>query len=178
MEPLILSPQVILWIVLLAWLAVCVVFDLRSRQVPAALTVIPLLLAASWRLFQADWQSVLLLVLLILISDLPFTKWRIPAACAAAIVALSLLSSPTSVYLLLVLFAVWALWEIGVMGGADSKIIMALVLFSAEGQLFIPVVFIGGIQGLVGLIARRKTIPYTVAIALGTVAWLWITVYR
>jgi prepilin signal peptidase PulO-like enzyme (type II secretory pathway) len=48
-------------------------------------------------------------------------------------------------------------------------------MFFADGLLFIPIVFEGGVQGLVGLIARRKTVPYTVAIALGTVAWLWMT---
>ena len=32
-------------------------------------------------------------------------------------------------------------------------------------------------QGLAALIVRRKTIPYTVAITLGTVAWLWMGSY-
>jgi hypothetical protein len=35
---------------------------------------------------------------------------------------------------------------------------------------FVPIVLFGGFQGLVALIARRKTIPYTVAITLGTAA--------
>jgi Flp pilus assembly protein protease CpaA len=173
-----LSTQVILWVILLAWLAVCVVFDLRSRQVPAFLTVIPLILAAFWQLFQGGWPLVLQTVLLILISDMPRVNLRIPAACTATILAIFLSGSPNAVYAILVVFAVWALWEVGAMGGADSKIIMALVLFFANGLLFIPIVLTGGIQGLVGLIARRKTIPYTVAITLGTVAWLWITAYR
>ena len=77
---------------------------------------------------------------------------------------------------MLVIFAVWALWEIGATGGADAKIIIALVLLFANGLLFIPIVLVGGVQGLVGLIARRKTIPYTVAITLGTAAWLWMAV--
>ena len=78
------------------------------------------------------------------------------------------------VYAMLVIFAVWALWEIGATGGADAKIIIALVLFFADGLLFIPIVLVGGVQGLAALIARRKTIPYTVAITLGTAAWLWM----
>ena len=49
------------------------------------------------------------------------------------------------------------------------------VLLFASGQFFIPVVLVGGIQGLLGLIFRRKTIPYTVAISLGTTAWLWLS---
>jgi hypothetical protein len=115
-----------------------------------------------------------LVALLILISDLPKAKWRIPVACAVTILALSLSNSPGVVYALLVVFAIWGLWEIGATGGADAKIIIALVLFFADGLLFILIGLVGGVQGLVGLIARRKTIPYTVAITLGTVAWLWM----
>ena len=177
MLPSPLSALVIVWALLLAWLATCVIFDLRSRQVPAFLTVLPLILAAIWQLIQGGWQLVVLVALLILISDLPQAKWRIPIACAAMILSLSLAGSPGVVYAMLVVFGVWALWEIGASGGADAKIIIALVLFFADGLLFIPIVLVGGVQGLVGLIARRKTIPYTVAIALGTVAWLWMVNY-
>jgi prepilin signal peptidase PulO-like enzyme (type II secretory pathway) len=173
-----LPTQVILGTFLLAWLGTCVFFDLRSRQVPTLLTVLPLILAAAWRLFQGGWQLVLVIVALTLLSDLPQAKWRIPLGCCAAIVGLSIAGSPDVVYAMLVIFAIWALWEIGATGGADAKIIIALVLFFANGLLFIPIVLVGGIQGLAGLIARRKTIPYTVAITLGTVAWLWLGVIK
>ena len=178
MLPSTLSTQVIVWALLLAWLAICVVFDLRSRQVPAFLTVLLLILAAIWQLSQGGWHLVALVVLLVLVSDLPQVKWRIPVACAATVLSLSIAGSPGIVYAMLVVFAVWALWEIGTTGGADAKIIIALVLFFANGLLFIPIVLVGGVQGLVGLIAGRKTIPYTVAIALGTVAWMWMISYR
>lgn len=127
---------------------------------------------------------VLLVVLLILISDIPQAKWRIPAACAGTILGLSIAGSSAIVNVhevntaILVVFAALALWEIGATGGADAKIIIALVLFFTDGLLFIPIVLVGGVQGLVGLIARRKTIPYTVAITLGTVTWLWLTGFR
>lgn len=173
-----LPTQVILGAVLLAWLGICVFFDLRSRQVPTLLTVIPLVLAAAWRLFQGGWQLVLLTAALTLLSDLPQAKWRIPLGCCAAIAGLSIASSPDMVYATLVIFAVWAMWEIGVTGGADAKIIVALVLLFANGLLFIPIVLVGGVQGLAALIVRRKTIPYTVAITLGTAAWLWLGVVR
>ncbi len=176
--PLLLPTQVILGAFLLAWLGTCVYFDLRSRQVPMLLTVIPLLLAAVWRLFQGDWQLVLLTVVLTLLSDLSWAKWRIPLGCCAAIVGLSIAGSPDEVYAMLVIFAVWALWEIGATGGADAKIIIALVLLFSNGLLFIPIVLVGGVQGLGALIARRKTIPYTVAITLGTAAWLWLGIVR
>ena len=173
-----LPTQVILGAFLLAWLGTCVFFDLRTRQVPTLMTVMPLLLAAAWRLFQGGWQLVLLTTALTLISDLPQAKWRIPLGCCAAIVGLSIAGSPDEVYAMLVIFAVWALWEIGATGGADAKIIIALVLLFSNGLLFIPIVLVGGVQGLAGLIAKRKTIPYTVAITLGTAAWLWLGVAR
>jgi Flp pilus assembly protein protease CpaA len=171
-----LPAQVILGAVLLTWLGSCVYFDLRSRQVPTLLTVIPLVLAAAWRLFQGGWQLVLLTVVITLLSDLPWAKWRIPFGCCAAIIGLSIAGSPDMVYAMLVIFAVWALWEIGATGGADAKIIIALVLLFANGLLFIPIVLVGGVQGLAALIVRRETIPYTVAITLGTAAWLWLGV--
>ncbi len=173
-----LPTQIILGAVLLAWLGTCVFFDLRSRQVPMLLTVIPLILAAAWRLFLGGWQLVLLTVALILLSDLPWAKWRIPLGCCATIVGLSIAGSPDEVYAMWVIFAVWALWEIGATGGADVKILIALVLLFANGLLFIPIVLVGGVQGLVALIVKRKTIPYTVAITLGTAAWLWLGVVR
>jgi len=154
------------------------IYDLRSRQAPALLTIPPLVLAAFWRLFQGGWQMVLLVIALILVSDLPWAKWRIPLACLGSVLALSFAGSSESVYAVLVIFAAWALWEIGATGGADAKIILSLVLLFGNGLLFIPIVLVGGIQGLIGLIARRKTIPYTVAITLGTAAWLWLSAGR
>ena len=161
-------------ILLLAWLTVCTVFDLRSRQVPSVFTLPPLALAAAWRLIQGNWQMVLLVLILILVSDIPSAKWRIPIACFVTLGLLATIKSPEMVYSLVVILAVWALWEVGVSGGADAKIIIALVLFFGDGLLFIPIVVVGGIQGAVALVSKKKTIPYTVAIALGTAAWLWL----
>ncbi len=170
--------QVVLLFLLMAWLVTCVVFDLRSRQVPALLTIPPLVLSALWRMFQGGWSIVILVVALTLISDFRWPKWRIPLACLVTVLALSIPGSSENIYALLVIFAVWALWEIGATGGADAKLILSLVMLFGNGLLFIPIVMAGGIQGLVGLIAQKKTIPYTVAITLGTAAWLWISVVR
>ncbi len=82
--------------------------------------------------------------------------------------------APGSVESILVIFAAWVLWERGAMGGADAKLILALALLFANGVFFLLILLVGGVQGLVGLIAGKKTIPYTVAITLGTAAWLWL----
>ena len=135
-----------------AWLGACVVFDLRSRQVPTLLTVIPLILAAAWRFFQGGWQSCLLVVCLNpdlrpAAGEVAHSAWLLCCDCTDY----PLPDSPDMVYAMLVIFAVWALWEIGATGGADAKIIIALVLLFANGLLFIPIVLVGGVQGLAGL---------------------------
>lgn len=99
-------------------------------------------------------------------------------ACLGSVLALSFAGSSESIYATLVIFAAWALWEIGATGGADAKIIISLVLLFGNGLLFIPIVLAGGVQGLIGLIAWKKTIPYMVAISLGTAAWLWLSTGR
>ena len=138
MLPSLAPTQVIIYAFLLAWLGACVVYDLRSRQVPALLTILPLILAALFRLFQGDWQVVLLVIALILVSDLPWAKWRIPLACLGNVLALSFAGSSESVYAILVIFAAWALWEIGATGGADAKIIISLVLLFGPGRICVP----------------------------------------
>ena len=168
--------QIILWGLVLAWLGACAACDLRSRQVPGWLTIPPLVLAAGEELFQGNWQPVLLLVSLVLISDLPASRWRIPLAGLAAGVTLSVPGSGELISVQLAIFAAWALWEFGTTGGADAKIIITLVLLLGNGLVFFPIVMVGGIQGLFGLATRQKTIPYTVSITLGAAAWLWMTV--
>ena len=167
--------QIILWGLVLAWLGACAACDLRSRQVPGWLTIPPLILAAGEELFQGNWQPVLLLVSLVLISDLPASRWRIPLAGLVAGLMI-LLSGPGELFSTeLAVFAAWAMWELGASGGADAKIIITLVLLFSNGQVFLSIVFVGGMQGLLGLATRQKTIPYTVSITLGTAAWLWMT---
>lgn len=175
MLPSISPTQVILLFLLIAWLGTSVVFDLRSRQVPPLLTIPPLIISAIWRLVHGGWPLVVMVVVLILISDLPWPKWRIPLAGLVSILALSVPGISEFIYAILVIFAAWALWEIGATGGADAKLIISLVLLFGNGLLFIPIVLVGGVQGLFGLFARKKTIPYTVAITLGMVAWLWMS---
>ena len=164
--------QIFLSAVILTWLVVCMAFDLRTRQVPAVLTLVPLAAAAIVRLILGGWPIVFQVAALVLISDLRWPKYRIPLACCVS--ALAFLASPEAIFTILVILTVWVQWDVGATGGADVKIIISLVLLFADGLIFIPVVLAGGIQGLVGLIAKQKSIPFTVSIVLGTAAWLWL----
>lgn len=154
------------------WLFVCTAFDLKTRQVPNWLTLIPLVLAGIWRLVQGDWQPTLLVIALILISDIPKFVWHIPFGILATILVAGLSGFPENTLQIAVLFLVWALWEMDMLGGADVKIIMDLVLFFSDGSLLLPILLAGGLQGLAALIVKRKQIPYTMSIAIGSIVWL------
>jgi len=83
-----------------------------------------------------------------------------PLACLVSLLALSSLDPQGSIYAAGDL-RVWGVWESGATGGADAKIIITLVLGSSpDGLLFIPgLSWLAGIQGLFGLIAKRKPFP-------------------
>ena len=87
------AAQLFLIVLLLAWLAVCMAFDLRTRQVPAVLTLIPLAGAALLRLSLGGWPVVLQVAALVLISDFPRPKWRIPLAALASVLAITVSGS-------------------------------------------------------------------------------------
>ncbi len=159
---------------LIAWLIACILFDLCMREVPAILTVPPLILAAIWRLIHGDWKIVLVVAALVVISDFPLAPVRIPLACLASFLAYIVGDPPISLSVLFAILVVWVMWELGATGGADAKIIIALFLFFGDGRLLVPILLAGGVQGLGGWITQKKTIPYTVAITFGTAAWLWL----
>jgi Flp pilus assembly protein protease CpaA len=158
--------DVILWIVLLVWLLVCMIYDLRTRQVPAKLTLIPLAAAGVYALFQQAWTPVILTGSLILISDFEPRSKRL--AFAAVIASFMAIFDPTRLVQVAALFTIWLLWEIGAMGGADAKLLMVITLVISHPVVFVFIGLAGGIQGLTGLVLRRKEIPYIVAIFAGS----------
>lgn len=152
------------------WLVACVGCDLKTRQVPNLLTLSALLVAAIWRAIAGDWLVVGMVVALIAISDLPRTL-RILLA-GAAWVACIIFGTAAQGNLSISLFAAWLFWELGVMGGADAKMLTALLLLTGDPLLLGAILLAGGLQGLIGLLRKEKTVPYTVAIAAGTVWYL------
>ena len=162
---------------IMSWLGGCVVSDMHSRQVPVTWTVIPLAAAGFWRLTFRDWQSVLLVCVLAVISDPPHKGWRVLAGSLALLAGVLAVGSFEHALLVMVVFAVWFLWETGATGGADAKIIIAVVLFFGDGLLLFSIVIAGGFQGVVGWVKKQKTIPFTVSILLGTAVYLLVRVY-
>ena len=77
--------QTILLAIILVWLLVCMVYDLRSRQVPMKLTLAALVVAGIYALFQKEWVPVLLTSSLILVSDVEPRPRRLSLAAVFSI---------------------------------------------------------------------------------------------
>ena len=160
-------------LILFAWLAVCVVHDLKTRTVPLSMTLLPLLAAGLFRLFSATWLLPLYILALMLLSDLP------PKLSRLAALALGLLLGtlqPDLLPELAGLLFTWSLWSFGFAGGADARLLMALVLLFGDAGVLLPIWIAGGLLGLLGLLRKEKTIPYTPAIAIGT-GWYLLVPY-
>ena len=166
--------QAILLLGLIVWLLVCMVYDLRSRQVPGKLTLYPLVAAGVYGLFQGQWMAVLLMLVLIFISDWEPRSKRL--LFASVIAAFAVIFDGRSLAPVAALLTIWLLWEMGAMGGADAKLLMVITLVIGNPWVLALIALAGGVQGLVGIINRQRTVPYVVAIFAGTVLFavnLW-----
>ncbi len=166
--------QPILLLILIVWLLVCMLYDLCSRQVPGKLTLYPLIAAGVYGLFQGKWMPVLLMLALIFISDWEPRSRRL--LFASVIAAFTVIFDGSAIVPVASLFTIWLLWEMGAMGGADAKLLMVIILVVGNPWVLAFIALAGGIQGVVGIVTRRRTVPYVVAIFAGTVLFaanLW-----
>ncbi len=166
--------QSILLLGLIVWLLVCMLYDLRSRQVPGKLTLYPLVAAGVYGLFQGQWMPVLLMLALIFISDWEPRSKRL--LFASVISAFAVIFDGSAFAPVAALITVWLLWEMSAMGGADAKLLMVIILVVGNLWVLAFIALAGGIQGLIGIISRQRTLPYVVAIFAGTVLFavnLW-----
>jgi Flp pilus assembly protein protease CpaA len=161
--------QVVLLLFAFLWLGLCVGHDLKNREVPVRLTVIPLVAAGLAAIMLGRWSSAGLLIILVFLSDL--ASFRIGLGLLGMIG--TVLIDPESILLNSSIFLGWLLWEKGAMGGADAKILMALLLVWGSAWLLVWVAIAGGFQGVAAWWRKQREIPYTVAILLGSVGfWL------
>lgn len=152
---------------LLIWLLVSMIYDLRYRELPAKLTLIPLALAGIYALFiHGTWVSVGFAVAIILVSDLEPSQRRL--LFAGVMAAFAVIMNPAVFVQIFVLFAIWLLWDLGAMGGADAKLLFVIGLTVQQPVVFVLIALAGGVQGLVALLLHRKKIPFVVAIFAGT----------
>jgi Flp pilus assembly protein protease CpaA len=158
--------EITLLVLLLAWLLVCMLYDLRFRQLPMNLTLIPLVVAVIYALFHGGWVLVGLTISLIGFSDLEPRERRL--LFAAVFSAFAAIFDPTKLVLVAALALIWLLWEVGAMGGADAKLLMVITLVIQHPIIFLFIAMAGGVQGFAALLLRKKEIPYIVAIFAGS----------
>jgi Flp pilus assembly protein protease CpaA len=166
--------QIIFLLGLIVWLLVCMVYDLRSRQVPGKLTLYPLIAAGIYGLIQGQWVAVMLMLALIFISDWEPRSMRL--LFAVVIATFAIIFDASASIPIAALFSIWLLWEMNAMGGADAKLLMVIILVIGNPWVLAFIALAGGVQGLVGIMTRQHTVPYVVAIFAGTVLFavnLW-----
>ena len=158
--------KLLLLLPLLIWLLVSMVYDLRYRELPAKLTLIPLALAGIYALLvHRAWVSVGFAAVLILIADLEPRQRRL--LFAGVMAAFAVIFDPWAFIQIIILLTIWLLWDFGAMGGADAKLLFVICLTIQQPVVFVLIAFAGGIQGLTALFLHRKEIPFVVAIFAG-----------
>lgn len=150
-------------------LLVSTIYDLRFREVPTWLTLSALIASGTYAIFRGLWMPVLLVIALCLISELTIPAQR--RSFAIVISAYAAIFEPSTALICLALFAVWTLWDFELMGGADAKLIAVVLLGFGNPIILIPVTLIGGIQGVMAIIRKQKSVPYVLSIFLGTLAF-------
>ena len=156
------------------WLAACAFFDLKKREVPPALTLPPLFGAVLWSAFTGKPAVALFVLLLFILADVSPRLSGFAGGLQAVIFCLGLATSPEPVLVVTTMLAalgIWSLWTFEKMGGADAQVLLALALIFGP-SILLPITLAGGVQGLVSLLARKKTIPYMVSILAGTSVFL------
>jgi len=115
-----------------AWLVYLAVTDLRKGEVTNWVTVPPLLAVTAWQALTGGWPLALMLALILIGAQ--WTPLTVPSVGLMA--ACSWLA--TLVGRDVVMWAwtfVYVLWLLRVIGGADAKVVMALMALFPDGRL-------------------------------------------
>ncbi|MPM05437.1 hypothetical protein SDC9_51727 [bioreactor metagenome] len=147
------------------------VYDLRNHQVPPPLSVGGMVGAGVYALFNGLWAPVLLMIALTHVSDFNPREKRL--AFALTLSAFSAIFQPSAALICLLILVVWALWEFGVLGGADVKLIIAAALVLGNPIFLIPISIVGGLQGVIASLQKKREIPFVVSIFCGTLLFVF-----
>ena len=152
-----------------AWLAVCAVCDLKSRTVPAWLTLPGLFIALLLKEASGELALVAFVGLVFVLSDLPWFLRGLVGLLLTALFVLALLTTADVVSAelsMLAILSIWLCWKFNILGGADAQVLAALILLCGP-EILVPVALMNAIQGLVGMVLKRKTIPAMLSILAG-----------
>ncbi len=157
-------------LVILPPMFVCMLYDLRQREIPIGLTLVYLIGAGVMAILHTLWAPVILTVALIQISDIHSSDHRRILAGIALILAG--IFQPAHLVLSLSTLAIWSFWDFGLIGGADTKLLIAVLLATSNPGVLIPIFLAGGIQGLIARMQNKSDIPFVVSIFLGSFVFL------
>jgi Flp pilus assembly protein protease CpaA len=124
--------HVILYALISLWLIVIAVLDIRRGEVSNWLTIPPLLIATIWRSAHGGWAILILFVMVLFISEWP-VAWPLGIAGVVAIwpqVVIQGMETTAAVW-----FITLVLWLINVLGGADVKVVMTLMVLFPDPRL-------------------------------------------
>ena len=144
-------------------------FDLRFREVPAWLTLTALVGSGVFAVFHGLWLPVLLTIILCLVSEMTIPAQR--RSFASVFSAFAAIFEPASAISCLALFTIWFLWDLDKMGGADMKLMAAVILAFGSPIVLLPITLVGGLQGLVAYFRKQTSVPYVFSIFLGTLLY-------
>ena len=118
-------------LVCMLWLGWAAWQDIRRKEVSNWLTIPPLLGVSLWWLWCGEWRVLALLVALIAIVEAMDHYHIFPLTAAILAVAagagLTFMAPAQTRLIAIVWSALWAIWITRLAGGADIKIVMALV---------------------------------------------------
>jgi len=151
------------------WLLVCAAYDLKSRTVPAWVTLPGLFIALLLKEASGELALVAFVCLVFVLSDLSLILRSLVCLLLSALFVLALLKTadPVSAELsMLAILSIWLCWKFNILGGADAQVLAALILLCGP-EILVPVALMNAIQGLVGMVLKRKTMPAMLSILAG-----------
>jgi Flp pilus assembly protein protease CpaA len=116
------------------------------------------------------WVPVLLTIILTLVSDFNPRAKRLAIALISSVIASFV--QPGGVLICATILSVWVLWEFSILGGADVKLLIAAILILGDPAVLIPISIVGGIQGVIASLQKKKEIPFVASIFCGTLLFV------
>jgi Flp pilus assembly protein protease CpaA len=144
--------------------------------VPGIITNGFMVCTAIYALFHQIWAPVLLIVFLVLLSDIKVVQNRYVFLFFG--IFLVTIMQPQLFLIHVLIYFIWFLWNLKAIGGADVKLLYAILLVIQDPRIILPIALFGGIQGIIALIRKRKEIPFVVSIFGGTVIYTLLPIFN
>lgn len=156
-------------VVCMLWLAWAAWQDVRTKEVSNWLTIPPLFGVALWWLARGEWRVIALLVILVGIVETMDRRHIYPAAAIVLAVSagagVSYMAAAQVRLILIAWSALWAIWVTQKAGGADVKVVMALLALYPDWRLAVLLVAAYVVWSIYYLVRRHGRRALRVALA-------------